>query len=242
MSSCESMNSYEPSEAIADVQNTWSGTGSACQPCPAGTGSDSGSTSCQACPAGTYSTQGQGCQQCPPDTGSSEGASECTRQCPAGSYLANPPGPDATPTCASCPDGSVAQAGSTSCQSCRIGTAPDATQAQCTPTSTARMDKRSRAQLCLPGFQLCPVGRRGSLECIDTATNLTSCGGCPGSGEDCSARFQNATAQCREGICHYSCPSDHHLTSSGCSRIRRPWDIARKPDRRLAESGAARNA
>jgi hypothetical protein len=76
-------------------------------------------------------------------------------------------------------------------------------------------------QLCPPGSQLCPTGRKGELGCVDTGTSLTSCGGCPGTGEDCSARFSNAIAQCRKGICHYSCPLGHELRETGCIRIRR---------------------
>ena len=153
-------------------------------------------------------------------SGFAANAEGCATQCPAGSFATTQAG-TATKTCEACPSDSIAQPGSTSCQKCRIGTRPDGTQASCTPTSTKLIGKRSKQPLCLPGHQACR-NPKGQLECIDTSSHLTSCGGCPGSGRgtDCTAFDPMATAVCVQGGCRYSCPKGYRMAATGCERIK----------------------
>lgn len=190
-----------------------------------GTFSDKpGSTECTSCDASTPvsnagSSSSSSCSATSP--GSTLDSNGCLASCPAGTYLDQPS--RGTPTCTSCPEGQVAESGSTSCQTCKIGTAPDATRATCTPTSTARMNRRSKIPVCEIGHAACPVGRRKLLECVDISSHLTSCGGCPGSGEgvDCTASDPMASAACVRGRCQYACPRGYGMTVQGCRRLKR---------------------
>jgi hypothetical protein len=82
------------------------------------------------------------------------------------------------------------------------------------------MSRRKKTPLCPPGHAACPVGRSKRLECVDISSHLTSCGGCPGSGEgqDCTEFDTIASASCVSGQCQYRCPDNYEMTSIGCVR------------------------
>lgn len=206
----------------AGAFETRSPTGSStCQRCPEGQISTPGSTQCQPCQTGTVpdATQGTCSRTCPAGSIATSDRSGC-EQCPAGTFQTSPP--TGSPTCQQCPEGAISPSGSTQCQACKIGTAPDATQATCTPTSTRQMSRRNKVPVCPPGHAACPVGRRKQLECIDVSTHLTSCGGCPGSGEgeDCTEFDPIASASCVKGRCQWKCPPNYEMTPMGCVRSR----------------------
>ncbi|KAF5313113.1 hypothetical protein D9619_003184 [Psilocybe cf. subviscida] len=64
---------------------------------------------------------------------------------------------------------------------------------------------KSRTSLCPTGLDACPVsgGSGGDYECVDTATELESCGGCPslGNGQDCTAIKGAWNVGCEQGSC-----------------------------------------
>ncbi|GAA5936814.1 hypothetical protein JCM3775_002714 [Rhodotorula graminis] len=63
--------------------------------------------------------------------------------------------------------------------------------------------------LCPVGEQACPIfPRMGTYECLDTRSELESCGGCTskGHGEDCTAIRGAQGVTCESGACHvYTC-------------------------------------
>jgi hypothetical protein len=145
---------------------------------------------------------------------------KCTATCPAG-QIPNKNGGGTPTSCTPCGSNAVAQPGSATCTNCDVGYGPDATKATCTPTSTGHARKRHlREPFCPQGHQACTIvrGRQKVFECVKTSSDLTSCGGCPGTegAEDCTAFDPLATASCVKGKCQYSCPRGFSLTGTGC--------------------------
>ncbi len=194
--------------------------------CPAGSYSPStGLTSCTTCPCGTYATQSgstvcQGCgnmnnlpatspqgstssSQCfNCASGSYTGSDKCCNKCAAGSYSSS----GSASSCTNCTaTTSYSLTGSSSCSTCSVGTAPNTAHSTCTATSTAKAGSKKRGLKCSPGLMACPVsgGKTGAFECLDIATELTSCGGCwsDGTGVDCTTFDDRATASCVKGKC-----------------------------------------
>lgn len=60
---------------------------------------------------------------------------------------------------------------------------------------------------CPAQHRLCNVGKDGapSWKCLDVQDELTSCGGCPGKGRDCSDIEGAMTAECVAGACVGEC-------------------------------------
>lgn len=187
-------------------------------------------TKCDSCGNGNNGillTSNQGAtsrNQCfAPQAGQYKDSAQCPTTCPAGTF--SPTGTSSS--CTPCGSNSVAPPGSGSCTSCGVGTAPDATKATCTPTSTAKPKntKRKQLALCPKGHRACEVslgaGRGSVLECVDVSEDISSCGGCPGSGAgvDCTLWDDVATAQCLRGKCVYSCPRGWKLGEDGCLRL-----------------------
>jgi hypothetical protein len=76
------------------------------------------------------------------------------------------------------------------------------------PNSYAKRSLRSRAKSACPkDLNECPIaGATGLLsdtECLDTAVELTSCGGCAstGEGQDCTAIAGAHSVECARGAC-----------------------------------------
>jgi len=148
----------------------------------------------------------------------------CPATCPAGTFSAT----GTSTSCTQCGPNAVAQPGSNSCATCKTGTAPDATKASCTPTTSPKakkQKKRKQVLLCPAGHQACEVslgsGRGSVLECVNTSEDITSCGGCPGSGTgvDCTLWDDVAEAKCQRGRCVYTCPKGWKMGEDGCVRI-----------------------
>ncbi|GAA5887227.1 hypothetical protein JCM16303_007383 [Sporobolomyces ruberrimus] len=82
---------------------------------------------------------------------------------------------------------------------------------------TRRSELARREALCPYGHSLCTVsndsllGGGGGFECIDTSSNLESCGACPGQGGvDCSALPGVSASACVESVCEiWSCLDSH---------------------------------
>lgn len=71
---------------------------------------------------------------------------------------------------------------------------------------------KSRAvTLCPQGLEACPIKglmtSTGDYECLDTAAELTSCGGCAstGAGQDCTAIPGAWNVACEVGKCKGEC-------------------------------------
>ena len=70
-----------------------------------------------------------------------------------------------------------------------------------------RHAKSRSVNLCPSGLQACAIkglsGLTGDYECVDTATELTSCGGCAstGAGQDCTAIEGAWNVGCDQGAC-----------------------------------------
>ncbi|GAA6029953.1 hypothetical protein JCM8097_009186 [Rhodosporidiobolus ruineniae] len=85
--------------------------------------------------------------------------------------------------------------------------------------------------LCPIGETACPIfPRMGTYECIDTATQLDSCGGClsKGDGEDCSMIKGAQGVTCESGGCFvyqcqpgYKLDTDHKRPNGGKGRCRK---------------------
>ncbi|KDQ57894.1 hypothetical protein JAAARDRAFT_206682 [Jaapia argillacea MUCL 33604] len=102
-----------------------------------------------------------------------------------------------------------------------------------TPPSGAppKRDVRKSAKLlCQPGWSACkpPGGSTHVWECIDTQTDLESCGGCPESldlsgtpGVDCSALRGVHDVSCLHGTCVvHRCKPGYRASSSGTSCVK----------------------
>ena len=143
----------------------WS-TGGVCQPCDAGTFSDTTmATACSSCPAGSVSF---------------EGSSQCT-PCVAGTYHNG-----AAESCSPCLSGSFSAVGATSCDACVAGTFDDDSSAA-TPCILCEANQYSAPQAteclpCLPGTTsaggatACTPARETFLELV-----------CPTQWVDCQA-------------------------------------------------------
>lgn len=157
-----------------------------------------------------------------PQPGQYTNSSSCAVTCPAGTFSSS----GSASSCQTCGTNSVAPAGSKTCTTCGAGTAPDATKASCTPTSTYKATRRNEKvmRMCPKGFEACPIqgkkGVTGGYECIDTSSDLTSCGGCPGTIEakDCSTFDSLAISTCVRGQCVHDCSRGFTMTSKGCKR------------------------
>lgn len=80
--------------------------------------------------------------------------------------------------------------------------------------------KRSGSPLCPTSFSLCPVGKTG-WECLDTATDLEACGGCPGTSDavDCSTLPGVSSVDCVAGTCQVrSCARGFTMLNGECYR------------------------
>lgn len=81
---------------------------------------------------------------------------------------------------------------------------------------------KSRMSLCPPGLDACAIKgtTNGEYECLDTYTELESCGGCSslGKGQDCTAIQGAWNVGCERGNCIvYSCASGYRLGSNRTS-------------------------
>lgn len=190
-----------------------------CGSCPSGETGPMGSNSaanCSATPAGEYSD-----------------SNGCAAACPAGTYSSS----SSATSCTNCTSNTYSSSNSSSCSTCATGTAPNSGHSTCTATSTAAMRRRDQATMaqnlfCLPGYTSCPIpgfttrksapGWNPGFECINTASDVESCGGCVGglgsTGVDCTLFDPLARASCQQGVCHYSCPKGYDLTKTGCIR------------------------
>ncbi|GAA5840701.1 hypothetical protein JCM3766R1_000516 [Sporobolomyces carnicolor] len=99
----------------------------------------------------------------------------------------------------------------------------DATTSTCQlaaiPSGRARSRLSRRQIVCPHGHSLCPVAHDslggGAKECIDTASNLESCGGCPGQGGvDCSALPGVSASSCQDSRCEIWACLDTHRWSA----------------------------
>ncbi|KAI0078884.1 hypothetical protein K474DRAFT_778013 [Panus rudis PR-1116 ss-1] len=84
--------------------------------------------------------------------------------------------------------------------------------------------KSRSVSLCPSGTEACPIsglmGLSGDYECLDTAVELTSCGGCAstGAGQDCSAIPGAWNVGCEQGSCKvYTCAQGYKLAQDGKS-------------------------
>ncbi|KDR85002.1 hypothetical protein GALMADRAFT_131762 [Galerina marginata CBS 339.88] len=84
-----------------------------------------------------------------------------------------------------------------------------------------RSTHKARASLCPTGLDACPVsGLSGDYECLDTATELESCGGCStlGKGQDCTAIKGVWNVGCEQGSCKvYTCAGGFQVGADGKS-------------------------
>jgi len=84
--------------------------------------------------------------------------------------------------------------------------------------------KSRSAPLCPTGLDACPIfgAKGGDYECLDTATELESCGGCAslGSGQDCTAITGAWNVGCDQGHCTvYTCAGGFKRAQDGKSCI-----------------------
>lgn len=91
------------------------------------------------------------------------------------------------------------------CQACPAGQTSNSAKTACVPIPSGKPKTvKKRAQVCESGMTACPLpnGRKG-FECVDTSSNVNSCGGCwaTGEGEDCTVFDDMAEAQCIQGKC-----------------------------------------
>ncbi|KAF8973936.1 hypothetical protein BDZ97DRAFT_408143 [Flammula alnicola] len=82
---------------------------------------------------------------------------------------------------------------------------------------------KARTTLCPSGLDACPVSTlSGDYECLDTAIELESCGGCTtmGKGQDCTKIEGAWNVGCDQGSCIvYSCAGGFRLGADGKSCI-----------------------
>ncbi|KAG7527398.1 hypothetical protein FFLO_06977 [Filobasidium floriforme] len=178
---------------------------SSCTQCPANTYANYDGASCSDCPEYTTSDPGtagpQQCRatNCPP--GAVGVGSQCFG-CDAGTYASGTyPG-----VCLFCEPGQQANEARTGCETCQAGTYSEigafcvaceagytsedgASECMLAPSgSFSRRDQTlMRVGACTRSQTACMVGQE-KWECIDTLTDLQSCGGCwtDGSGVDCT--------------------------------------------------------
>lgn len=118
------------------------------------------------------------------------------------------------------------------CDRCPTRTRPDDPRKTCTaiPTSDPDFHKRRNAGIICPkGMTPCPIPRRSKsrhtvFECVDTSTDVFSCGGCPkevgGKGEDCTAvDGKVASVRCELGLCKFDCAEGWAVGKSSCERV-----------------------
>jgi len=90
-----------------------------------------------------------------------------------------------------------------------------------------RASHKSRTpQICPQGLSACPImgtsGLTGDLECLDTANELESCGGCAsiGQGQDCTSIKGAWNVACEQGSCTvYTCAAGFRRSDDGKSCI-----------------------
>jgi len=87
------------------------------------------------------------------------------------------------------------------------------------PGHKKRTVNKARTTLCPAGLDACPVSSlTGDYECLDTATDLEACGGCPslGKGEDCTKIEGAWNVGCEQGSCLvYSCAGGFRIGADG---------------------------
>ncbi|CAL1695859.1 unnamed protein product [Somion occarium] len=91
-----------------------------------------------------------------------------------------------------------------------------------------RHSKSRAVSLCPSGSEACPTkgltGLSGDYECLDTAVELTSCGGCAstGAGQDCTAIKGAWNVGCDQGSCRvYTCAQGYRRSLDGksCTKL-----------------------
>lgn len=83
----------------------------------------------------------------------------------------------------------------------------------------------TRREVCPAGTEPC-LARSGApgWECLNTASDIEACGGCPGSqtAEDCTTLPGAATVSCQYGKCFVdSCARGFRLVDNECIRVSR---------------------
>lgn len=85
---------------------------------------------------------------------------------------------------------------------------------------------RKRTGFCPSNYESCPIldvsGRSTESECLDTRTELTSCGGCTsiGKGQDCSAIPYSKVSTCQAGRCVVEkCKAGYEISATGDSCV-----------------------
>eukprot|EP00793_Prasinoderma_coloniale_P000001 PRCOL_00005509-RA len=185
---------------------TFSATSADCLACPAGQGSDTGSTACSTCPAGTYAdAAGEGCKECPAGTSSAligATASSTCEPCAKGLYqsLAG------QSTCEACAIGTTtASTGLTSCDDCAANAFTPQAGEQCYACGALqgggwyRLDGASATQTWGAACAQCAKG---------SATNSTDATACSPCGAGTYADAVGA-AQCTE------CPAGTFVAGAG---------------------------
>lgn len=93
----------------------------------------------------------------------------------------------------------------------------------CASGSVINLQRRALAVAnagCTPGQEACRVFGGGlfAYECIDTQSNIESCGGCPmDGGQDCTSIFGATSVECKQGKCIVSeCEKGLALVSGRC--------------------------
>ncbi|KAJ2927174.1 hypothetical protein H1R20_g9958, partial [Candolleomyces eurysporus] len=86
------------------------------------------------------------------------------------------------------------------------------------PHGPKKRNEPSRITLCPSGLDACPISGliAGDYECLDTATELESCGGCvsQGKGQDCTSIEGAWNVGCERGSCLvYTCAGGFQLSS-----------------------------
>ncbi|KAF8872139.1 hypothetical protein CPB84DRAFT_1818103 [Gymnopilus junonius] len=86
-----------------------------------------------------------------------------------------------------------------------------------------RTTHKARTSLCPAGLDACPVsGLTGDYECLDTSSELESCGGCTtlGQGQDCTAIKDAWNVGCDRGSCVvYTCAGGFKLSPDAKSCV-----------------------
>jgi len=86
-----------------------------------------------------------------------------------------------------------------------------------------KAQKQKQVQFCPSGLSQCPVkGVLGEYECIDTTSELESCGGCAsvGKGKDCNTIAYATTSSCLGGVCVVlACDSGYKISADGESCV-----------------------
>lgn len=84
---------------------------------------------------------------------------------------------------------------------------------------TYGLEANKDGKLCPSSMAACPIdGRQGEYECLDSQSDLQSCGGCVsmGQGQDCTQIAGARWMGCNEGTCEvYSCKKGWTRSSDG---------------------------